>query len=239
MKSLASLGSMLLLTVTFLATPSKAQAQQIGSQILTCSSDNGRRQSCPSQYNPISNVQLMKRLSGSASCTQGRSWGFDSRGVWVDAGCRAQFQVYGWSGGGNTGNSTTVRCRSMDGSFRHCPVNGWVRSAQLTQQLGNAACTQGRTWGWDNNGVWVDRQCKGDFRVWIGGRPSGSSRVVRCESQGGSQNRCSVNGFITGALVEQQYSGSPCIQGTSWGFDNRGLWVSRGCRADFRVWVTR
>jgi hypothetical protein len=48
-----------------------------------------------------------------------------------------------------------------------------------------------------------------------------------------------VNGFITGALVEQQYSGSPCIQGTSWGFDNRGLWVSRGCRADFRVWVTR
>lgn len=239
MRSIALSGWILIFTLMFLAAPSKAHAQQIGSQVLTCSSDNGRRQSCPSQYNPISNVQLIKRLSGSASCTQGRTWGFDSRGVWVDAGCRAQFQVYGWSGGGNTGNSTTVRCRSMDGSFRHCPVNGWVRSAQLTQQLGNAACTQGRTWGWDNNGVWVDRQCKGDFRVWIGGRPGGSSRVVRCESQGGSQNRCSVNGFITGALIEQQYSGSPCIQGTSWGFDNRGLWVSRGCRADFRVWLTR
>lgn len=231
------------LVLTFAPPRLKAQdvgAQSLGSQTLTCSSDNGRRQSCPSQYNPISNVELMKRLGGSAACSQGRTWGFDPRAVWVDGGCRAQFRVWGWSGGGGgTGNSQTVRCRSMDGSFRHCPVSGWVRSAQLTQQLGNATCTQGRTWGWDNNGVWVDRQCKGDFRVWIGGRPHGNTRVVRCESQGGSQNRCPVSGFISGALVEQQYSGSPCIQGTSWGFDGRGIWVSRGCRADFRVWMSR
>jgi hypothetical protein len=214
-------------------------AQGIGSQVLTCSSDNGRRQSCPSQYNPISNAQLMKQMGG-ARCVQGRTWGFDARAIWVDSGCRGQFRVYGWSGGGGgSGNSTTVRCRSMDGGFRHCPVNGWVRGADLTQQLGNANCAQGRTWGWDNNGVWVDRQCKGDFRVWIGGRPHGRSTVVRCDANLVGRKRCPLNGFITGALVEEQYSGAPCIQGTSWGFDSRGLWAERGCRADFRVWFSR
>jgi hypothetical protein len=37
-------------------------------------------------------VQLIKQRSDS-SCRQGRSWGFDRRGIWVDHGCRADFQV--------------------------------------------------------------------------------------------------------------------------------------------------
>ena len=138
-----------------------------------------------------------------------------------------------------TGNSTTVRCRSTDGRFRHCPVNGWVRGAQLTQQLGGPACAQGKTWGYDDNGVWVDRGCQGEFRVWTGGRPSGRSMVVRCSSQNGTRKTCPVNGFIKSATVEQQFSGSPCIQDSTWGFDNRSLWINRGCRADFRVWLSR
>jgi hypothetical protein len=137
-----------------------------------------------------------------------------------------------------TGDSTTVRCRSTNGRFRHCPVNGWVRRAQLTQQIGGSACVQGKSWGYDDNGVWVDRDCQGEFRVWIGGRPSGRSTVVRCSSQNGSQKRCPVDGYIKSATVEHQFSGSPCIQGSTWGFDSRNLWVNRGCRADFRVWLS-
>ena len=138
-----------------------------------------------------------------------------------------------------TGNSTTVRCRSTNGRFRHCPVNGWVRGAQLTRQIGGSNCVQGESWGNDNNGVWVDRGCQGEFRVWTGGRPSGRSTVVRCSSQNKNRKTCPVDGRISRATVEQQFSGSPCIQGTSWGFDSRSLWVNRGCRADFRVWLSR
>lgn len=137
-----------------------------------------------------------------------------------------------------TGNSTTMRCRSTDGGFRHCAVGGWVRGAQITQQLGGSACIQWKTFGWDNSGVWVDRGCKAEFRVWIGGRPSGRSTVMRCSSQDGGRKRCPASGVIRNAYLEQQFSGSPCVQGSTWGFDSRNIWVDRGCRADFRVWLS-
>ena len=139
-----------------------------------------------------------------------------------------------------SGASTMVRCRSTDGRFRHCPVNGWMRGAELQQQIGGASCSQGRSWGYDDRGVWVDRGCQGNFRVWTGGRPSGRSTIVRCSSQDGGRKRCPVGGGnIRSATIEQQFSGSPCIQGSTWGFDNRNVWVDRGCRADFRVWLSR
>jgi hypothetical protein len=33
----------------------------------------------------------------------------------------------------------------------------------------------------------------------------------------------------------QQLSGSPCQQGSTWGYDNGGIWVDRGCRATFQI----
>jgi len=39
-----------------------------------------------------------------------------------------------------------------------------------------------------------------------------------------------------GVRLTNQRSGSPCVQGQTWGYDGRGIWVDRGCRADF---VTR
>jgi hypothetical protein len=37
-------------------------------------------------------VRLVKQRSDSA-CRQGYSWGYDRSGIWVDHGCRADFQV--------------------------------------------------------------------------------------------------------------------------------------------------
>ena len=41
---------------------------------------------------PGRQVQLLKQRSDSA-CRQGYSWGYDRRGIWVDHGCRADFQI--------------------------------------------------------------------------------------------------------------------------------------------------
>ncbi|HEX4581701.1 MAG TPA: DUF3011 domain-containing protein, partial [Acidobacteriaceae bacterium] len=38
-----------------------------------------------------------------------------------------------------------------------------------------------------------------------------------------------------GVQMVNQRSGSPCRQGSTWGYDKRGIWVDRGCRADFVV----
>lgn len=57
--------------------------------IVTCSSDNGRRQYCPA--NTARGVRIVKQYSN--ACGRNGAWGFDSRGIWVDRGCRADFEV--------------------------------------------------------------------------------------------------------------------------------------------------
>jgi hypothetical protein len=37
---------------------------------------------------------------------------------------------------------------------------------QLLRTLSDSACIEGRTWGWDRNGVWVDRGCRAEFSVY-------------------------------------------------------------------------
>ena len=57
---------------------------------INCSSDNGQRTYCDADTR--GGVRLVRRL-GRAGCQQGSSWGYDRRGIWVDRGCRAEFEV--------------------------------------------------------------------------------------------------------------------------------------------------
>ena len=59
--------------------------------------------------------------------------------------------------------------------------------------------------------------------------------VVRCESNDGRMNRCSLPGGGGRVVLERQHSRTACIEGRSWGQDRGGVWVDDGCRADFRV----
>jgi hypothetical protein len=57
---------------------------------ITCSSDDMRRHYCDT--NTRGGVRLLRQRSD-APCRQGATWGYDRRGVWVDRGCRADFEV--------------------------------------------------------------------------------------------------------------------------------------------------
>src|SRR5688572_13480839 len=59
-------------------------------QLFRCESHDGRGRRCDVPV--YRGVQLVRQLSRSA-CTEGHSWGWDRRGVWVDHGCRAEFSV--------------------------------------------------------------------------------------------------------------------------------------------------
>lgn len=59
--------------------------------------------------------------------------------------------------------------------------------------------------------------------------------TVTCASDDGKRHLCPVN-TRGGVQMVNQRSGSPCIQGRTWGYNRRGVWVTKGCRADF---VTR
>ena len=66
--------------------------------------------------------------------------------------------------------------------------------------------------------------------------PARADSYVTCASQNYQRNWCPV--YSSGrAYLDRQYSDGrgPCIEGSTWGQDRRGIWVDRGCRARFRV----
>jgi hypothetical protein len=146
------------------------------------------------------------------------------------------FQGYGQGGG------QVITCSSDDGRRNFCNVDT-RRGVRLSRQISGSPCIETQTWGYDNRGVWVDRGCRAEFVVGSGGgnwgpggnRP-GQGQSVTCSSDNGRRNYCPVNGAdLNNVILTRQISGSPCVQNQTWGVDNRGLWVDRGCRAEFQV----
>ncbi len=62
------------------------------SYVVSCNSNDGRRSFCNADTR--GGVRLLKQRSGSP-CRQGYSWGYNRNNIWVDRGCRADFQVGG------------------------------------------------------------------------------------------------------------------------------------------------
>ncbi len=61
-----------------------------GGDILRCSSENGRRTYC--EADTRGGALLVRQLSD-RPCRLNETWGFDARGIWVDRGCRGEFQI--------------------------------------------------------------------------------------------------------------------------------------------------
>jgi hypothetical protein len=123
-----------------------------------------RRNFCPADVR--GGVQLVKQRSD-VPCIFNRTWGYvNGRGIWVDRGCRADFQL-GGSGWGGWDQGYNIYCASDDGRRTICPTDtrGGVR---VVRQVSGSPCDFGRTWGYDRRGIWVDRGCRADFQ--IGGR---------------------------------------------------------------------
>jgi hypothetical protein len=80
---------------------------------------------------------------------------------------------------------------------------------------------------------WRDRDGGGDERR-EGRRDNQRGYSVTCASDDGHRKLCEVD-TRDGVRLVRQISDSPCRLNDSWGFTNRGIWVDRGCRAEFQV----
>lgn len=119
-------------------------------------------------------VRLVRQLSDKP-CREGRSWGYDKGGIWVDDGCRAIFS-YNSNDNDRPGNgrpdwtkpsigweTKRFKLESNGGrESRRIDTSGGVK---LTKRLSDKPCTLGRNWGYDRNGVWVDDGCRAEFEV--------------------------------------------------------------------------
>jgi hypothetical protein len=211
---------------------------RVQAQTVNCSSDDGKRNFC--QADTRGGVQLVKQHSDSP-CKQGYSWDYDQRGIWVDHGCRADFALGGRGYAGN-GPLQLVTCSSDDGERKYC--EGDTRyGAQLAKQLSGSPCTKGYSWGYDEQGIWVDHGCRAEFTLVAAGdgdrerdrEAPVSDATLNCASEDGRRNYCDADTRHARVRMTRQLSGSPCIEGSTWGFDGRGIWVDRGCRAQFLV----
>jgi hypothetical protein len=221
-----------MVVVGLLAMQAHAQYYAGAGQTFTCRSDNFRQSYCAADTRD--GVSMVRQISDSA-CIEGRTWGFDNRGVWVTQGCAGEFVLGGRRGGGYN-DLRTIRCESNDYRQQYCRVDtrGGVR---LTRQISGSACIRGQSWDYDTGGVWVSNGCKADFTVggYSDDRPSyGASRIVRCDSNGNRTVRCDTD-TRGGVRLVRRLSSNACYQGRNWDWDRSGIWVSGGCRAEFQV----
>jgi ribosomal protein L37AE/L43A len=202
--------------------------------LVRCESVNNTRQTCP--VDARGRMVFVNQQLSENPCIIGRSWNVsnDRDEIWVDNGCRAEFQV-----GGSTVAAAafgrSVICESQNNTRARCPVDTSY-GVQLVRQISESGCVRGTDWGFDENGIWVDRGCRAEFV--LGGEQrftprtaTANARVV-CESQNQAMNRCAADTYY-GVALARQISNSTCVRGETWGYDAQGIWVTRGCRAEF------
>ncbi|MCF7751474.1 DUF3011 domain-containing protein [Bacillus subtilis subsp. subtilis] len=139
---------------------SEGGARQVR-RVLRCES-NGRPQSCPVALQGAP-VRLLRQLSA-MPCREGHSWGARRNEVWVTRGCQGDFEVGAADGSGFLDAPRTLVCESKSRQRRFCGAT-IGKGARLSKQLSGSPCEEGRSWGWDARGVWVDNGCRAEFQV--------------------------------------------------------------------------
>jgi hypothetical protein len=71
-----------------------------------------------------------------------------------------------WRPGPGWDRDIDVRCASEGYTYNMCQVDtGRGSRVRLVQQISKTRCVEGRTWGWNRAGVWVDGGCEAIFTV--------------------------------------------------------------------------
>jgi len=169
------------LAFVFFVVPSFASAQQT----VTCESNDGRRNYCGDYRNE--QIDFQRQISNSP-CEQGRSWGVDRRGLWVDRGCRAVFVIFKQGGPG-----------PGEGWWHRDPGDPWPPSGGW----------HGGNWGRGGACFYRDRDFGGDYiclrrgdsRVYLGNlgndissiRVFGGARVTVFDGQNFAGDRAMTN----------------------------------------------
>ena len=180
-------------------------------------------------------IRLLRQI-GQQPCRLNDTYGLGPEYIWVDKGCRGEFEVA--TAGGEGAGSGRVVCASSLNTRRQCAIPPGAQ-ARLVRQMSEVQCRTGQNWGVGPDYVWVTRGCSGEFEVTGGGGGPGAGggtgiRRVVCESRTAARVVCPVVGATAVRLV-QQLSTNPCRLNQSFGVGLGHVWVSSGCRGQFEV----
>ena len=211
-------------------------ASSLEAQTMLCESLGNAYREC--RIASSGTVQLVMEISDRL-CFESLTWGTISPGtVWVKRGCRATFTVT------NTGiqklrASRLVICESTNGGRQFCAADA-REGVLLHRQLSKAVCAEDQSWGIDPESalIWVDRGCRGEFLLGATTQvippPPRLDDLVVCESTDGRRTNCKAD-TTEGVQIVRSLDNKECRFGREWGYDANGIWVKKGCRAEFAV----
>ncbi len=136
---------------------------------LVCESNDYRSHSC-NVGGQIVNGYMNHQISRSA-CIENSTYFIQGNNIVVTSGCRAQFSVDIVVGGAPNyppqpgGYTQYVQCDSNTRNFNPCYVGASVQSVQLVRQDSRSACILNSSYGISNDSIWVDKGCRGLFKV--------------------------------------------------------------------------
>ena len=87
-------------------------------------------------------------------------------------------------------------------------------------------------WEWPMQGLGSGSHCVAAAVVIFS--QQSSAQTISCSSDDGHRHYCPAD-TRGGVRLLKKRGDAACNQGYSWGFDRGGVWVDRGCRADFAV----
>ncbi len=239
----------LLVAVVALVAPSLfAQRATEVAPTFRCESTDGHYREC--RWGGFGTVNVTRTLS-KAECVRGKSWDAHDDIVWVDRGCRAEFAVSGTNRNagridrgrrrGQNSVSRVVKCGTGRKARQKCAADT-TYGVYLNRQISSDDCTYNRDWGYDRKGIWAANGCVAEFVTGdpntygnLGGMSSTRyTSLVTCESRNGKRKTCSADTRY-GVNVYRQLSKNECLFNSTWGYDSSGIWVDRGCRAEFAL----
>ncbi len=130
-------------------------------RVVRCES-KGRPESCAVQLRGAP-VRLLRQRSA-LPCREGESWGYRRNEIWVKRGCKGEFEVGAEDGSGFLDLPRELVCESKGKLRRVCGAS-ISHGATLVEQRSGMPCEEGVSWGWNRDGVWVDKGCRAVFSV--------------------------------------------------------------------------
>jgi hypothetical protein len=172
------------MTLLFSAAAPVAHAQdRHRGESVECKSHDRGRTRCAVDW---SDARLVDQLSDT-ECVRGQNWGIDRRGIWVNRGCSARFveagrhgherdradrgdgyrgDENGWNPGPDWNSRFNVACESRDYQYHFCAVDlGGAGRASVARQISKTDCVEGRNFGSNRAGVWVNEGCAAEFSI--------------------------------------------------------------------------
>lgn len=229
---------------------------------MSCSSDDMRRHVCP--VDTTGGVQMVHQKSD-AKCIQNRSWGYDNHGIWVDHGCRAEFEV-GAQAPPVVEHRDHDHDRDQDRGYdrdhdrdrdgrRDNQFAGWGESYLVycsSDAMERVWCPADSRFGVHLVRQRSEAACI-EGQTWgYGKRGIWADRGCRADFRvtGDWQSRAAALVYCPsdymqrnfcaadtrdGVFIVRQRSEADCVFNRTWGYDRDRIWVDRGCRADFEI----